>query len=89
LRSALRIEALAAFGPTLAAHDDLRLEFVCTIEARAMRGTARRLAKLDAPMLGPLNGLHVELEVDLGIDAAGRISGVEAILQRFESHCTL
>ncbi len=67
------------FQDVLAAHDDLRLESLGSITADTVQGNARRLVRLDDPALGKLDGVHVELPVDLTarIDGAGRVTSVE------------
>jgi hypothetical protein len=70
----------AVFAPALAADHGLQLQSIDSIGPDRIRGTARNLVKLSAPELGSLDGVHVELPVDLeaSVDAAGRITGVQA-----------
>lgn len=67
------------FKDALAAHDDLRLESLSDVKAGTLQGSARRLVKLDDPALGKLDGVHIELPVDLTarIDGTGRVASVE------------
>ncbi|MDB5578765.1 MAG: hypothetical protein JWR80_3941 [Bradyrhizobium sp.] len=69
----------AVFAPALAADHGLQLQSIDSISPDRIRGTARNLVKLSAPELGSLDGVHVELPVDLeaSVDAAGRITGVQ------------
>jgi FMN phosphatase YigB (HAD superfamily) len=70
----------AVFRPALAADHGLQLQSIDSIGPDRIRGTARHLVKLSAPELGGLDGVHVELPVDLeaSIDSAGRITAVQA-----------
>ncbi|MEA2939865.1 MAG: hypothetical protein QOD09_394 [Bradyrhizobium sp.] len=70
----------AVFRPALAADHGLHLQSIDSISPDRIRGTARHLVKLSAPELGGLDGVHVELPVDLEatIDSAGKISAVQA-----------
>jgi hypothetical protein len=70
----------AALKPLLAAHHGLQLQSIDSVSDNRIRGTARNLVKLEAPELGSLDGVHVEMPVDLEarIDSAGKISAVQA-----------
>lgn len=67
------------FKDALAAHDDLRVKSLGKVIAGTVQGSARRLVKLDDPALGKLDGVHIELPVDLTarIDGTGRVASVE------------
>jgi hypothetical protein len=69
----------AVLAPLLAADHGMQLQSIDSIGPDGIRGTARNLVKLNAPELGPLDGVHVELPVDLEarLDSAGRITGVK------------
>jgi beta-phosphoglucomutase-like phosphatase (HAD superfamily) len=69
----------AALRPALADHG-LQLQSIDSVGPNRIRGTARSLVKLNAPELGDLSGVHVELPVDLEahLDPAGRITAVRS-----------
>lgn len=69
----------AVLGPVLAADHGMQLQSIDSISPDGIRGTARNLVKLNAPELGSLDGVHVEMPVDLEakVDSAGRITGLK------------
>lgn len=69
----------AVFGPALADHG-LTLQSIDSLSADRLSGTARHLVKLNAPELGGLEDVHVELPVDLeaSLDPAGRVTAVQS-----------
>jgi hypothetical protein len=69
----------AALATALAAQHGLQLQALHSVGEGRIRGTARNLVRLDAPELGALDGVHVELPVDMEarIDPAGRITAVQ------------
>jgi hypothetical protein len=68
----------AALKPLLAAGHGVRLDTVESISADGVRGKGRSWVKLDAPELGNLRGVHVELPVDVEarLGSAGRLADV-------------
>jgi phosphoglycolate phosphatase-like HAD superfamily hydrolase len=70
----------AALAPALAADHGLRLQSLHSVGPDHVRGTAHHLVKLNAPELGALDGVHVELPTDIEarIDPAGRITAVKS-----------
>ena len=65
--------------PLLAAKHDVQLESVHGAPAGTVQGRGRSWIKLDAPDLGDLRGVHVELPVEFEakIDPKGRLGNVE------------
>jgi hypothetical protein len=68
----------AALKQVLAADHDVRLDEVESISGGGVRGKGRSWVKLDAPELGSLRGVHVELPVDVEakIGSAGGLTDV-------------
>jgi beta-phosphoglucomutase-like phosphatase (HAD superfamily) len=65
--------------PLLAAHHDMQLDSVHGFPTGAVKGRGRSWIKLDAPSLGDLRDVHVELPVEFEakIDPNGRLGNVQ------------
>jgi hypothetical protein len=68
----------APLKPLLAAHHDVRLDAVDAVKDGIVQGRGRSWVKLDAPKLGSLNGVHVELPVAVAarLMPGGRLADV-------------
>jgi hypothetical protein len=66
---------------SLFAKHDLRVQFVHELSGNTVRGKGQSWVKLDAPELGKLKGVHVELptDVEARIDSKGQISDVRVL----------
>jgi hypothetical protein len=53
----------AALGPVLAAAHGVKLEVIGEVTGQTLRGNGRQWVPLEAPDLGPLRGVHVEMPV--------------------------
>lgn len=64
--------------PLLAAHHDMQLDSVHGVPTGEVKGRGRSWVKLDAPDLGDLRGVHVELPVEFEakIDPKGELGNV-------------
>jgi hypothetical protein len=69
----------ATLKPLLAAEHELQLDSVHGSPTGAVKGRGRSWVKLDAPGLGDLRGVHVELPVEFEakIDPNGRLGNVQ------------
>jgi FMN phosphatase YigB (HAD superfamily) len=68
-----RSNLTAALKPLLAATNDMRLESIDAVSGGTVRGKGRGWVRLDAPELGALDGVHVELPV--GVEATIKPGG--------------